>query len=101
MKMFKWIFGLIELKYTFSTPTTSERQGTAEASASVPRPTHTAALVIPGERTAVAPELGERGFLKVGLRESANNHHISFGSAVERSILGARRVSSNPPVSAF
>ena len=96
-----WIFGLVESKYRFSTPADPERQRTPEDSASVPRPTHTAALAIPGERTAVAPELGERGFLKVGLRESANNHHISFGSAVERSILGARRVSSNPPVSAF
>ena len=68
--MSKRIFSLIELKHMFSTPAVLERQGTPEDSASVPRPTHTAALAIPGERTGVAPELGERGFLKVRLPES-------------------------------
>ena len=55
--MSKWIFSLIELKYRFSTPAAPERQRPPEDSASVPRPTH---LAIPGERTGVAPELGER-----------------------------------------
>ena len=96
--MSKGIFSLIELKYMFSTPAAPERQGTPEDSASVPRPTHAAALAILGERTGVVPELGERGFLKVGLPETANNHYIFL---VERSILGARRVSSSSPVSAF
>ena len=72
--MIKMIFSLIELKYRFSTPAAPERQRTPEDIASVPRPTHTAALAIPGERTGVAPELGERRFFKVGLPETANNH---------------------------
>ena len=76
--MSKWIFSLIELKYRLSTPAATEHQQTPEDSASVPRPTHTAALAIPGERTGVAPELGERGFLKVGLSETATNHYIFF-----------------------
>ena len=59
--MSKWIFNLIELKYRFSTSDALERQRTPEDSGSVPRPTHTAALAIPGERTGVAHELGERG----------------------------------------
>ena len=54
------LFSLIELKYRFSTPAAPERQRTPEDSASEPHPTHTAALAIPGERTGVAPELGER-----------------------------------------
>ena len=62
MIVYKWILSLIELKYRFSTPAATERQQTPEDSASVPRLTHTAALAIPGERTGVAPELGERGF---------------------------------------
>ena len=53
--MSKWIFTLIEFKYMFSTPVAPERQGIPEDSASVPRPTHTAALAIPGEGTGVAP----------------------------------------------
>ena len=61
----------------FSTPAAPERQWTPEDSASEPRPIHTAALAIPGERTGVA-ELDERGFLKVGLPETANNHYIFF-----------------------
>ena len=70
----------------------------------MPRPAHTAALTIPGERTGVAPELGERGFLKVGLPEAANKITLFyFGSAVvERSIpfwTPVTSVSSNPPVS--
>ena len=76
--MSKWIFSLIELKYRFSTPAAPERQRTHENSASVPRPTHTAALAIPGDRTGVAPEVGERGFLKVGLPKMANNSYIFF-----------------------
>ena len=76
--MSKWIFSLIELKYRLSTPAATEHQQTPEDSASVPRPTHTAALAIPGESTGVAPELGERGFLKVGLPETANNICIFF-----------------------
>ena len=57
MMMSKWIkFSLIELKYRFSTPDAPERQR------------------IPGERTGVAHELGERGFLKVGLSETVNYH---------------------------
>ena len=64
-------------KYMFSTPAAPERQWTPEDSASEPRPIHTAALAIPGERTGVA-ELDERGFLKVGLPETANNHYIFF-----------------------
>ena len=62
----------------FSTPAAPERQRTPEDIASEPRPTHTAALAIPGERTGVAPELDERGFLKVGLPETANNHYFLF-----------------------
>ena len=50
-----------------------ERQPTPRGRTTVPHPAHTAALLIPGERTGVAPELGERGFLKVGLPEAANN----------------------------
>ena len=75
--MSKWIFSLIELNYMFPTPAAPERQETPEDSASVPRPTHTAAPAIPGERTGVAPELGERGFWEVGLPETANNHYFS------------------------
>ena len=67
MMMSKWIFSLIEFKYRFSTPTAPERQRTPQDSANVPRPTHTAALAISGERTGVDPDLGERGFLRVGL----------------------------------
>ena len=95
---FKGIFSLIELKYMFSTPAAPERQRTPEDSASVPRPTYAAAHAISGERKGVPPELGERGCLKVALPETST---FSFGSALERSILSARRVSSNPPVSAF
>ena len=73
-----WIFGLVESKYRFSTPADPERQRTPEDSASVPRPTHTAALAIPGERTGVAPELDERGFFKVDFPETVNNHYIFF-----------------------
>ena len=76
--MSKRIFSLIELKHMFSTPAVLERQGTPEDSASVPRPTHTAALAIPGERTGVAPELDERGFFKVDFPETVNNHCIFF-----------------------
>ena len=74
MMMSKWIFSLIEFKYRFSTPTAPERQRTPEDSARALRPTHTAALAIPGERTGVAPELGEGGFSKVGLPEAGNKH---------------------------
>ena len=69
------IFSLIQLKYRFSTPAARERQPTPHDRATVPRPAHTAtaALAIPGERTGVALELTDRGFLKVGLPEEANN----------------------------
>ena len=78
MMMSRWIFSLIESKHMFSTPPAPERQRTPEDSASVPRPTHTEALAISGERTGVAPELGGRGFLKVGLPKTANDHYIFF-----------------------
>ena len=51
------IFDLNELKYSFSTPT-------PRGCATVPRPPRTAALGVAGERTGVAPELGERGYFK-------------------------------------
>ena len=76
--MSKWIFSLIVLKYRFSTPAAPERQRTPKDNASEPRPTHTEALAIPGERKGVAPELGERGLLKVGLPETTNNHYVFF-----------------------
>ena len=76
--MSKWIFTLIEFKYMFSTPVAPERQGIPEDSASVPRPSHTATLAIPGEKTGVAPKLGERGFSNVDLPETANNHYLFF-----------------------
>ena len=47
-------------------PAAPDRHRTPHGRATAPRPTHTAALVDPGERTGVAPELGERGFSTVG-----------------------------------
>ena len=82
--MSKWIFSLIKLKHKFSTPAAPECQRTPEDSTSVPRPTHTAALAIPGESTGVAPELGERGFLKVGLPETANNNYVPHFPSAQR-----------------
>ena len=54
------IFSLIELKYVFSTPAAPGRRPLPRERTNAPRPTHTAALAIPGERTGVAVELGER-----------------------------------------
>ena len=51
----------------------------------MPRPPHTAALGVAGERTGAAATLGERASLKVGLSGVANNRchgMFSFGSAV-------------------
>ena len=44
----------------------------------MPRLAHTPARAIPVERTGVAPEFVERGFLKARLLEAANNHSFSF-----------------------
>ena len=70
-----FIFCLLQLKSRFSTPAAPRRQPTPRDRATVPRPAHTAtaALAIPGERPGVALELSDRGFLKVGLPEEANN----------------------------
>ena len=63
--------------------------------ATAPSPTHTAALAIPGERTGVAAELGERRFFKVTLPEAVSNHYIFYvGSTVERSTLDRASVES-------
>ena len=86
------------MKYRFSPPAAPERYPPPPDRASVSRPSHTAALAIPGERTGVAAKLGVRRFFKVALRDTTV---ISFGSAVERSILDEQSVSSNPPVYAF
>ena len=43
-------------------------------SATVPRPSHTAGLGAPGERTGAVAKLGERRAWKVGLLGVANNN---------------------------
>ena len=49
-----WIFGFIELQYMFSTPAAPGLHLIPRDHVAVPRPTHTAALAIPGVRTSVA-----------------------------------------------
>ena len=61
------ICSLMELKYVFSIPAAPGRHPIRRDRATAPSPTHTVALVIPGEITGVAAKLGERGFLKVSL----------------------------------
>ena len=89
------IFSLIDLKYVFSTPASPGRHPIPRDRATVPSPTHTAVLAIPGERTGVAAKLGDQRFFKVALPETASNHYIfCFGSTVERSILDRASVES-------
>ena len=85
----------------FSTPAAPEHQGTPEDSASVPRPTHTATLAIPGERTGVAAELGDQGFLKVGLPETANNNYILFWLSGRALDFGRQKIVFKSPCLCF
>ena len=57
--------------------------------------------MIPGERTGVADEVGERRLFKVALPETASNHYIFCwlnGAALDS---GQAERQLNPPVSAF
>ena len=69
---------MIESRYGFPTSSASGRHPIPRDRATALSPTHTATLEIPGERTGVAAKFGERGVLKVGLSEAANNtiHYI-------------------------
>ena len=49
---------LIELKYVCSAPAAPGRHPIPRDRATVPSPTHTAALATPGERTGVAAKIG-------------------------------------------
>ena len=70
--------------------------------ATVPSPTHTAALAISGERMGVEPNTASEIFFKVALPETANIHCISCRlSEVERSTLDTQSVSPSPSISAF
>ena len=49
-----------------------------------PRPPHTTALGVAGERTGPNARLGERGLFHVGLPEAANNHNPALVSGVQK-----------------
>ena len=67
----------------------------------MPRPTHTAALAIPGERTGVAPELGDRSFFKLASRRSLSGARFRGSEACVQINLSDQRSKARvqvPPV---
>ena len=87
------IFSLIELMYVFSTPAIPGHHPIPRDRATAPRPTHTAALAIPGERTGVTVKLGEHDFSNIPSRRRQVIITFYVGSTVERSILDIESVS--------
>ena len=67
-------FVLVYVPSSFLTPAVPEHQPTHRGRATVPRPPHTAALGVPGERTGAAAKLGERraSIVEVALPGLAN-----------------------------
>ena len=75
---------LVLVVYSFLTPAAPERQPTHRERATVPRPPHTAALGVAGERTGAAANCGERRLSKEGLADVANNHHPALDSGGQK-----------------
>ena len=99
--MSKWIFSLIELKYRFSTPALPSASGPPKTARACHGPPTQQPSRSPVKERASPPNSASDDFWKSVSPRWQIVATFSFGSAVERSILGARRVSSNPPVSAF
>ena len=72
-----WIFTTESVLVGFRKPAALERHPTARGRATVPRPSHTAALGVPGERTGANAQLGEGGRrnLVPGTLLVANSHY--------------------------
>ena len=68
----------------FGTALQGARHPTRRGGVTVPRHTPITALVMPGERTGVATELGDRGFFKASLPEAANKAYPALDSGGQR-----------------
>ena len=89
------IFSLIELKYVFLNTGAPGRHPIPRDRATAPSPTHTAALAIPGERTASQPNSGSGDFSKLPSQSRQVITTLSVGSTVERSTLDRASVQSS------
>ena len=92
---------VIGLKYVFSTPAAPGRHPILSDHPTTPRPTHTAALAIPSDRTGVAAKLGERRFFRVALQETASIGYILCWLNCRALDSGQKERQLNLPVSAF